>query len=66
MPGSGSASSGSPAITAWAIEDIRAVQPGESFAVAGYELRLDGVEERRGPNYGGRDRTVLRCCATGA
>ena len=40
------------AITAWAVEDIRAVHPGESFAVAGYELRLEGVEERRGPNYG--------------
>jgi cytochrome c-type biogenesis protein CcmF len=39
------------AITAWSIEDIRAVRPGDSFAIGRYELRFDGVESARGPNY---------------
>ena len=39
------------AITAWAVEDIRAVKPGEAFPVAGYELRFDGEADARGPNY---------------
>jgi cytochrome c-type biogenesis protein CcmF len=39
------------AITAWESEDIRVARPGEAFAVGGYELRLDGVERARGPNY---------------
>ena len=39
------------AITAWSVEDIRAVRPGESFTVAGYELRFDGVTPGAGPNY---------------
>ncbi|MBP7002841.1 heme lyase CcmF/NrfE family subunit [Amaricoccus sp.] len=38
-------------VTAWAREDIRAMAVGDSVAVAGYELRLDGVERREGPNY---------------
>ncbi len=46
------------AITAWAVEDIRAVRPGEGFAVAGYELRLDGVAPGRGPNYGTETATI--------
>ncbi len=46
------------AITAWASEDIRAVQPGESFAFGGYELRFDGVAAARGPNYGTETGTV--------
>ena len=50
------------AITAWAVEDIRAVKPGESFPIAGYELRFDDVTSGRGPNYA-TDRatvTILR------
>ncbi len=39
------------AITAWAVEDIRVALPGESFPVGRYELRLDGVDHPRGPNY---------------
>jgi cytochrome c-type biogenesis protein CcmF len=39
------------AITAWSVEDIRAVRPGDSFAIGRYELRFDGVEGARGPNY---------------
>ena len=38
-------------ITAWASEDIRVVKVGETFPLGGYELRLDGVEQSRGPNY---------------
>ncbi|MXU66294.1 heme lyase CcmF/NrfE family subunit [Oceanomicrobium pacificus] len=39
------------AITAWEVEDIRIVDTGQSFTVAGYELRFDGVEAVQGPNY---------------
>jgi cytochrome c-type biogenesis protein CcmF len=46
------------AITAWASEDIRAVRPGDSFELAGYSLRLDGVEAGRGPNYSYEAATV--------
>ena len=35
------------------------MKPGESFAVAGYELRLDGVVTGRGPNYGTERATVV-------
>jgi cytochrome c-type biogenesis protein CcmF len=38
-------------VTAWSSEDIRVLRIGDSFAVAGYELRLDGVERFDGPNY---------------
>ena len=37
------------AITAWAVEDIRAVRAGDRFAVAGYELRFDGDDGRARP-----------------
>ncbi len=46
------------AVTAWASEDIRAVRPGDSFPVAGYTLRFDGVARTRGPNYGADTATV--------
>ena len=39
------------AMSSWRIEDIRELKPGESFALAGYELRFDGVERFQGPNY---------------
>ncbi|GHG95285.1 heme lyase CcmF/NrfE family subunit [Pseudodonghicola xiamenensis] len=38
-------------LTAWESEDIRVARLGESFAVAGFDLTLEKVEERRGPNY---------------
>ncbi|MEZ5913179.1 MAG: heme lyase CcmF/NrfE family subunit [Paracoccaceae bacterium] len=38
-------------ISAWQVEDIRVVQIGESFDLAGYTVRLDGVEQVEGPNY---------------
>ncbi|HQU67710.1 MAG TPA: heme lyase CcmF/NrfE family subunit [Albidovulum sp.] len=36
---------------AWNIEDIRIAKVGESFAVGGYQVTLDSVEEVEGPNY---------------
>jgi cytochrome c-type biogenesis protein CcmF len=36
---------------AWNVEDIRVVQPGESFDLAGYTLTLEGVRKFDGPNY---------------
>ena len=38
-------------LTAWTTEDIRVVQVGETFDVAGYTLTLDDVARRQGPNY---------------
>ena len=46
-PASASRSGAIAAITAWAVEDIRAVRPGDRFAVAGYELRFDGEDATR-------------------
>ncbi|WP_226782598.1 heme lyase CcmF/NrfE family subunit [Oceaniglobus trochenteri] len=39
------------AMTAWQTEDIRVVQVGETFQVAGYDVTLSDVQEGRGPNY---------------
>ncbi|MEO0387801.1 MAG: cytochrome c-type biogenesis CcmF C-terminal domain-containing protein, partial [Pseudomonadota bacterium] len=47
------------AITAWELEDIRVVQPGERFAVGAYTLELEGVRQIQGPNYTA-DRAELR------
>ncbi len=38
-------------ISAWATEDIRVAQIGDRIPLSGYELRFDGVESSRGPNY---------------
>ena len=38
-------------ITAWESEDIRAAKVGEMIPLAGYEIRFDGVERSKGPNY---------------
>ncbi|GGE44941.1 heme lyase CcmF/NrfE family subunit [Actibacterium pelagium] len=38
-------------LLAWEVEDVRVVAIGETFDVAGYELRLNDVQELRGPNY---------------
>ena len=37
--------------TAWKTESIQAQRIGETITVAGYEYRLDSVQESRGPNY---------------
>ncbi|MRU17030.1 heme lyase CcmF/NrfE family subunit [Roseovarius sp. A21] len=39
------------AMMAWEAEDIRVVQVGESFEVAGFTLTLDEVRRLEGPNY---------------
>ena len=37
---------------AWQTEKLQVVRPGQSFAIAGYDVRLAGVDENlRGPNY---------------
>jgi cytochrome c-type biogenesis protein CcmF len=38
-------------LMAWQKEDIRVVQIGETWQVGGFDLRLDNVENVRGPNY---------------
>ncbi|CUH62626.1 Cytochrome c-type biogenesis protein CcmF [Thalassovita gelatinovora] len=38
-------------LMAWEAEDIRVVQIGEPFEIAGYTLILDKVENVQGPNY---------------
>ncbi|MBL9059456.1 MAG: heme lyase CcmF/NrfE family subunit, partial [Mangrovicoccus sp.] len=38
-------------VTAWQVEDIRAVKLGEPFTVAGYEVVLSEVKRVPGPNY---------------
>jgi cytochrome c-type biogenesis protein CcmF len=39
------------AMMAWATEDIRVMQEGDTVDIAGYTLRLDGVEQLEGPNF---------------
>ena len=39
------------AMMAWEAEDIRVVQIGDSFDLAGYTITLNGVHEVQGPNY---------------
>jgi cytochrome c-type biogenesis protein CcmF len=39
------------AASAWESERIDVVHPGDSIAIAGYDLRLDKVESVDGPNY---------------
>ena len=59
------------ALTSWEKEDIRVVPVGGSWKIAAYELKLNSVENVRGPNYfstmgviavskGGQLLTVLR------
>ncbi len=38
-------------ITAWKVEDIRVAQFGQPYTVGGYEIQLDKVERKEGPNY---------------
>jgi cytochrome c-type biogenesis protein CcmF len=37
--------------TAWRIESIQLLRPGDSVVVAGYTFTLDGVTQTQGPNY---------------
>jgi cytochrome c-type biogenesis protein CcmF len=45
------------ASSAWRQEAILAMRPGESTELAGYQFRLDRIDERQGPNYGARRAT---------
>ena len=49
--GLGITMAGIAAMMAWQVEDIRVVNVGESFDLAGYTISLDGVREVQGPNF---------------
>ncbi len=42
---------GMTASSAWKIEDIRVMKPGETAEIAGYQITLVNVVDLRGPNY---------------
>ena len=42
---------GMTASTAWKVEDIRVMMPGETTEIAGYQFTLSNVSDVRGPNY---------------
>ena len=37
--------------TTWDSEDIATMKPSDVADIAGYELKLDGMTQRQGPNY---------------
>jgi cytochrome c-type biogenesis protein CcmF len=37
--------------SAWSTERILTMRPGETTALAGRDIRLDGIDQRQGPNY---------------
>lgn len=39
------------AVTAWTVEDIRVLKPGESYQLGSYDVTLAGVREVEGPNF---------------
>ncbi len=49
--GLGMSIAGIAAVTAWQVEDIRIVNPGDEFRVGHYVLEFDALGTRRGPNY---------------
>ena len=51
--------------TVWKSEAMEVLAPGQSLAIAGYELRLEGVDRIEGPNYRA-DRAELAVFANGA
>ncbi|HEV3176939.1 MAG TPA: heme lyase CcmF/NrfE family subunit [Stellaceae bacterium] len=53
------------AASAWESERIDLVHPGDSVAIAGYDLRLDKVEPATGPNYTA-DRATVTVTRNGA
>ena len=46
-------------ISAWRVEEIAALFPGQSMTIAGYEFRLESVDQIQGPNYRA-DRAVVQ------
>ena len=49
--GLGVAIAGMIASTAWKVEEIRVMRPGETVEVGGYTYQFDGVRSVEGPNY---------------
>ena len=39
------------ATSAYRVEDVRVMKPGDRVTIAGYELQFKGVTDRQGPNY---------------
>lgn len=39
------------AVTAWTVEDIRVLRPGESYQLGAYQVTLAGVRDVEGPNF---------------
>jgi cytochrome c-type biogenesis protein CcmF len=37
--------------TAWKVEEVLVMRPGDSVTVAGYDYRFEGVQGQEGPNY---------------
>ena len=42
----------------WKTEDIRVLNPGDTYTVGRYDLRFDGVRDVFGPNYGASEATI--------
>ena len=38
-------------MTAWRVESIQVMTPGDSDSLAGYDIRFNGAEQLQGPNY---------------
>ncbi len=45
--------------SAWQVETIQIMHPGDTVEVAGYQLTLEGVSEVQGPNYTSQQGTFL-------
>ncbi|MGH1483677.1 MAG: heme lyase CcmF/NrfE family subunit [Geminicoccales bacterium] len=45
--------------SAWQSERITVMKPGDSVELAGYDFRLDDVSEYQGPNYVGRQASIV-------
>jgi cytochrome c-type biogenesis protein CcmF len=56
---------GMTASAAFKVETVVFAQPGETLRVAGYEIRFEGVERLRGPNYAA-DAAILAVSQDGA
>ncbi|HUB85325.1 MAG TPA: heme lyase CcmF/NrfE family subunit [Rhizomicrobium sp.] len=52
------------ATTVWRSEQLQLLKPGQSMPIAGYTLRLEGVEAVQGPNYEA-DRAIVDVIAGG-
>jgi cytochrome c-type biogenesis protein CcmF len=47
------------ATSLWRVERIETMHPGENVAIAGYDVRFEGVQPHAGPNFDGQRATLL-------